>query len=109
MTFYTIPVDSIFNWYTFNVTLSGVAYTLRFRFNTRSNRWIMDIADASNNDILNGMTMLINVDLTYNYRTAISKLPPGQFFVIDNTGKNNQPTQYSFGTTHSLVYGDPNS
>jgi hypothetical protein len=91
------------------ITLSGTTYVLRFRYNYRSTRWMMDIADASNNDILDGMVMKINTDLTYQFRTSLSNLPPGQFFVIDNTGNNNQPTQYSFGNTHTLYYADPDS
>ena len=109
MTFYTIPINSQFPWFTVKMTLSGVSYTLRFRLNNRSNRWIMDIADASNVDILDGIVLLINRDLTYQYQTAMANLPAGQFFVVDNTGEGNEPTQYSFGNTHSLIYADPDS
>lgn len=86
--------------------MSSVTYTLRFRYNTRSTRWEMDIADGSNNDILDGIVLLIESDLTYQYKTALASLPPGIFFVLDNTNQDSQPTQFSFGNTHSLIYDD---
>lgn len=109
MTIYTIPFTGQYPWMTMKLTLSGISYTLRFRYNYRSTRWIMDIADASNNDILDGLPLLIQRDLTYQFLSSISKLPPGNFFCLDNTGAGNQPSQYSFGNTHSLFYVDPDS
>jgi hypothetical protein len=109
MTYYTIPLDSTFPWFQTRITLSGITYTLTFRYNSRSTRWVMDIGDASNNPIQLGLVLLINVDLTYQYRPANISLPVGTFFVQDNTGQGIQPTQYSFGTTHTLFYGDPTS
>lgn len=109
MTAYTIPVSNQYPWHKFRVTLSGVVYTLRFRFNNRSNRWEMDIADASDTDILDGIPLLIESDLTYQYRDSVAGLPPGQFTVVDITGAGQQPTLYSFGLTHQLNYVDPDS
>lgn len=68
-------------------------------------RWIMDIHDANDNDILDGIPLLITRNLTGRF--SISNLPVGLFFVVDTPGSNNQPTRYSFGTTHSLAYYDP--
>jgi hypothetical protein len=107
MTFNVIPINISFPWQTSRLALSGVTYTIRFRYNNRSTRWEMDIADGSNNDILDGIVLLINEDLTYQYKTALANLPAGTFFVLDNTNQNTQPTQFSFGTTHSLIYADP--
>lgn len=53
--------------------------------------------------------MLILSDLTFQFKNTFPALPVGQFFVVDNTGADEQPTLYSFGTTHSLIYGDPTS
>lgn len=107
MTYNEIPINTAFPWYTTTIALSGVSYTLRFRYNTRNTRWEMDIADGAGNDILDGIVLLINNDLTFQYQTALSNLPVGNFFVVDKTGQGMQPTQFSFGTTHSLIYADP--
>lgn len=109
MSFNIIPINTTFPWNFIRISLSTITYTLTFRYNSRSSRWIMDIADGSNNIILSGIILLINQDLTYQYKTAIANLPIGTFFVLDNTNENTQPTQYSFGITHSLIYQDPNS
>lgn len=105
MTFFNIPTQQNLPWYRFTATLSGSQYTLRMRFNSRSSRWILDIADAANNDIINGMPILINRDVNGQYVQAA--LPPGIIFATDDTGQEQQPTLQSFGLTHSLIYGDP--
>lgn len=100
-----IPATNDVPWYNFKVTLSGTLYTLRFRFNTRMNRWILDLADAQNNDILNSLPMLINRNM--NGRFVTPDLPPGFLFCTDDTNQGTQPTRYSFGKDHSLFYFDP--
>lgn len=92
-------------WYSFIITLSEVVFTLTFRYNSRMDRWIMDIADASGNDILAGIPLLILRDLTGQY--VIDGLPPGTFYVVDSTNQNTQPSRDSWGVTHSLRYVDP--
>lgn len=101
--FATLPARNDLPSYRFKITLSGAVYTLRFRFNTRMNRWIMDIADPSNNDILDGLPLLILRNIAGQY--VITGLPPGVFFCVDNTGKDLQPVRASFGLGSSLYYG----
>jgi len=105
MNFLTIPARNDLPWYRFKITLSNVIYTLRFRFNTRSSRWILDIADASNNDILNGVPILIERDMAGQY--VIPGLPVGLIFATDDTNQGTEPTRFSFGQDHTLWYGDP--
>lgn len=100
-----IPVSNDLPWYSFKITLSGTLFTLRFRYNTRMSRWIMDIADSQNNDLLNGLPMLINRNL--NGRFVDAGLPRGFLFCTDDTNQGTQPTRYSFGKDHSLFYFDP--
>lgn len=104
-TLYTVPLRTDLPWYYFKITLSGVIYTLRFRYNTRSQRWIMDLADSQDNDIVCSIPILIGVNLLENF-ASFTGIPNGLFFVLDQTGKNTQPTRLSFGTTHTLYYLD---
>jgi hypothetical protein len=101
-----LPLANDVPWYLYFISLSATQYVQRFRFNTRMNRWIMDIADSMNNDILDSVPLLINRNLTgqFNY---LPGFPPGQFFVLDSTNQGTQPTRYSFGVDHLAYYLDP--
>lgn len=103
-TFFTIPARNDLPWYTFQITLDNVIYTLVFRYNTRSSRWLLDINDASNNPILIGIPLLINRNLTAQFNTLA--IPAGTMFCTDDTNQDMQPTQYTFGITNTLWYED---
>lgn len=105
MTFFTVETQQNLPWYSFTTPLSGVQFTLRLRFNNRSSRWILDIADASDNDIIVGLPVLVSRDISGQYVTV--GVPDGIFFCLDNAGTGEQPTLNSFGLTHSLIYEDP--
>lgn len=106
MTLFTVPARNDLPWYNFKITLSGAVFFLRFRYNTRMARWILDVVDPSGNDVLVGIPLLINRSL-YGQYTGINGLPVGQAFCTDDTNQDTQPTLLSFGTDHSLVYADP--
>lgn len=101
----TIPLRNDLPFYSFNITLTGVTYQLEFLYNVRSNRWIMNIYDSVGNQIISGITLLIDRNLIGQYRYL--NLPAGVFFVVDNTQQDEQPTLNSFGTTHTMYYVDP--
>jgi hypothetical protein len=105
MTFFQIPARNDLPWYQFKITLSGVIYTLVFRYNTRMQRWILDIADPAGNQIITGLVLLIERLVTSQYVTLA--LPPGPLFALDDTNQDAQPTLFSFGIDHTLAYGDP--
>jgi hypothetical protein len=105
VTVFPVPTQQNLPWYITRISLSGTVYTLRFRYNSRMQRWILDIADASNNDLINGLPILINQNVNGQY--VITGLPPGFFFAIDTTQQDMQPTLNSFGTINSLFYSDP--
>lgn len=105
MTFFTVPLSNQLPWQRFKITLSGVVYTLEFRYNTRSTRWMMNILDASGNAILLGIPLLIDRNATNQYPTLA--VPVGTFFPTDDTGLGKEATLYSFGIDHSLFYVDP--
>ena len=102
MTTYILPLNSDVPWYRFKISLDSVVYTLRLRFNSRMDRWIFDIADSSNNDILLGLPLLIQRDLFGQY--ILSGLPNGMLIVTDDTEQDEQPTRNSFGTDKTLNY-----
>lgn len=100
------PAGNSFPWVSFRTTLSQVVYTVSLRYNTRMKRWIMDFGDASNNPIIYGLPILIERDISGQY--VIEGLPPGETFAIcDTAAPLTQPSRLSFGTTHTLLYGEP--
>lgn len=104
-TLFTIPVGNVLPWMTFKITLSNVIYSLDFKYNTRMQRWTMDINDPSQNPLLTGIPLLIERNLTFQY--FYLAIPPGVFFCTDDTGQETQPTLFSFGLDHTLFYVDP--
>jgi len=104
VSFKTIPLSQNKPWQTFNISLNDVIYGLTFSFNTRSNTWTMEISDSNENILISGVPLLIERNLLTQYRYL--NLPTGVMFVLDNTGKQEQPSLYSFGTTHTFYYED---
>jgi len=103
----TIPAKNDLPWYKFKIALSGIIYTCRFRFNTRMNRWMIDLCDSAENEIINGLPLLISRNITGQF--VIAGLPTGVIFVTDDTGQDQQPTRYSFNQDKTLFYVDLNA
>jgi hypothetical protein len=105
VTILTFPLRNDLPQYSFPITLSGSNYVIQMIFNVRMNRWIMNINDVAGNQILSGIPVLIERNLTGQYATLA--IPAGVFLAVDNTGQDSQPTQYSFGVDHTCYYLDP--
>ena len=105
MTYLTMPLRNDLPRYVFRVSLSGTIFTIHMSYNTRMKRWIMNINDAQDNQVLQGIPCLVQVNLTQQYITL--QIPEGILFITDDTGGTNQPTQYSFGSQNTMWYGDP--
>lgn len=97
-----LPVNTELPDFTIRITLDGKPYQLRMRYNTRMDRWFLDIGDAQGNPILSGVELLIYRHLLTQYPTVGA--PPGDLFVTDDSGAGLQPTKQSFLTDHSLAY-----
>lgn len=97
-----IPVRSDIPAYQFQVTLDGVVFTLKFRFNTRIDRWIMDVKDVDENSLVDGVPLLYGLPVLDRF--VGDDLPLGSFVVIDETGEERNPTRDSFGEDFKLLY-----
>lgn len=65
-TFYEIPLTP--DPQTLTVTLSGVTYQLTVQYrNAGGTGWIIDIADASGNPLVNGIPLVTGIDLLGQY------------------------------------------
>jgi hypothetical protein len=97
-----IPTRSDLKAYEMQLELDGVTYTLGFRFNERLGLWVMDIGDANENDLLNGIPLLTNVPLTDDY--VAEGLPPGRFICEDTTGQSRDAGAEDLGNGVRLLY-----
>lgn len=105
MAIYVIPTSTSNPHYTQSVQLSGVSYTMTLRYNTRMQRWVLNVGDAAGNDIVNGLVMLTGRSLNSHYTTL--SVPPGVLFCFNGTDLSTQPTLASFLTDTSFAYYDP--
>lgn len=98
----TIPLDKPYPCYSFTINLSEVTYTLEFFYNSRADRWRMNILDIVGNPVLMAVPLIIERDLTESYRYL--KIPPGYLVVLDGPKSHTQPGLSGFMLNHALYY-----
>lgn len=97
----TIPLRSTPS-YTFLSSIENVTYSFKVRFNDREQSWRLDIRESNGTPIVQGLKLLPNQNLTRGYKD--SRLPSGNFYIIDSFGKVTKPTFESLGDRHRLIY-----
>lgn len=102
-----IPIRSDLPAYNFQINLEGTVFTLHFRYNSRSERWFMDINDTDDEQIVVGIPLLYGLPLVDRYKDE--RLPLGRFIIVDETGEERNPTRDGFGTDFKLLYQESES
>lgn len=97
-----IPVRNDLAAYEFRIVLESVTYFLRFSYNSRRSRWLMDIQNQDKEDVLVGIALLTDVDIRGLYKQEA--IPPGLFLVFDTEGLQYNPEQFDLGNRVSLLY-----
>lgn len=97
-----LPVRSDIQSYKYRVTLDGVSYNLRFRFNARYNKWIMDILTFDDVPISLGRPVLTNIDPFLRFIDP--RLPAGNMIAGDLSNKDLDADGDTFGVTVVLFY-----
>lgn len=105
MTLYAIPTSTSNVHYTQSVQLSGVIYQLEMRYNTRMQRWVLNVADVIGRNIICGIVMLTGRNLVGQYKTL--SLPPGTLFCHRDGQTPLEPTLGSFLVDTRFLYADP--
>lgn len=82
--------------------LEGITYVLRIYWNTRAERWFIEILDADENPMLMGTPL--NVDTDFLSRFRIEGLMPGILILYDAGEENQEATRDSLGDRHLLLY-----
>ncbi len=86
----------------FDITLDDVSYRLRFSFNSRLNKWALDILNSDGLELINGILMVLGVNFLRQY--VSSSLPSGKLFLVNLQDGITEATETTFGTDVRLYY-----
>ena len=100
-----IPVSNTPANYSLKTILDGVNYTLVFSYNDRTSVWDMCVQDSSGTPLVDGISMVPDYPLNYRFNYGqVPGMPPGLFFLIDESGQNRTPDNTNFGQGINLYY-----
>lgn len=91
-----IPVVSDSFYYEFNTIINNSTYILRFYFNRRALKWMIDIKDENNNPIVMGLPILAGARITKRF--VNEKLLDIKYLCsINKKDATQDPTETDFG------------
>lgn len=99
MAYYEIPLSP--KPQTFSVALGGVTYQMTLKWNWVSSCWVLDIADASGNAIVNGLPLVTGGDLLDQYAHLGFS---GRLIVQTDNDPDAVPTFDDLGSTGHLYF-----
>lgn len=99
-----IPFDNQLTSFTQDITLGTRTVKMTFYFNSRFDRWHMDIQDLDGNDILVGKVLHSNMDALI--RCFDSRAPSGAIYPFDFSDLGREPGFENLGDDIQLVYDE---
>jgi len=97
----TIPLRSDAPHYSFEVELDGLQFTMTLLWNVINLAWYMSIADADGVMVVEGVRL---VEGPIMWRFKDSRMPPGQFVMLDTTGAQRDAFYEDLGKRNLLLY-----
>lgn len=97
-----IPVDNLDYDQQFSVELDGVVYRMRICWNDRFGRYVLDLSDEFGTLLVGGIPLLAGESLLTPYTDQA--VPPGDLYLFDASGNDNEATQENFGESVFLMY-----
>tara|TARA_R110000744_G_C19371770_1_gene563166 strand:+ start:36674 stop:37000 length:327 start_codon:yes stop_codon:yes gene_type:complete len=64
--FISLPLYSDY-FYSYNVSLEGVSYNIKFKYNTRSQQWSFDLYSRDNTPVILGIVLVPNYPIMFDY------------------------------------------
>jgi hypothetical protein len=101
-----IAVISSLPNYEFKTDLDSVTYILALRYNSRMDRWIMDIKTEDDDPIIMGRPILLGVSLLAQY--VDPRLPDGDIFAINLGTTIQEAGKEDLGSNVLLLYQEAN-
>ena len=84
---------------TFEVDFESAIYTCRVAWNSRAEWWFIDILDADEVVLINGVPLLLGSNIIEQYNLGI-----GGLSVINTEGTEEDATSENLGTTVLLIH-----
>ncbi len=89
---------------TFTIQLNGATYAMTVKWNAAASAWVLDIGDASNNPLVQGIPLITGADLLAQYEyLGIG----GKIIVQTDNDPAAVPTYDNLGKTGHLFYVSP--
>lgn len=84
----------------FTCEIDRVSYLFRIRLNVRGDVWTLDVNTSDDAPIVLGLPLVMGADLL-----ATERFARGMLFLVDYTGRGNDPTGDNFGN-YGLIWSD---
>ncbi|MCP4482080.1 MAG: hypothetical protein GY817_04675 [bacterium] len=97
-----IPTRNDITSYKYRIELDDSFFSFIFNFNGRRGRWYLDILNANDEPVVNGICLLNGVNLLQQYRHL--NIPKGDLFVFDTKETTENPDRETFSTRFRLLY-----
>jgi hypothetical protein len=86
----------------FRTRLEGEFWAFRLVWNTRVHAWFLDVISADGVDLVTGLRIAEGLDLLGAF--SDTTLPPGQLFVVDDSGLHRDPPRNAWTEGWRLKY-----
>lgn len=103
MSMLEIPLFPGVSAYSEQVTLDGVLYTLRVRWNTRLSAWFLEIYDLADVLLVPPRRCVVGSAMFNAFRYIVGA-PPGNAIAFDTVQRQIDPGFDDFGTRVLLIY-----
>lgn len=99
-----LPVRSGVGSLVFTVDLEGTVYQMEFNYNSRDQRFYMNVRSEELVDILMGVPVVLGALLTDRFQ--LETLPPGSIYGFNPSEPNIEATLLTFGENYLLQYAE---
>lgn len=82
-----------------STSLEGRSYKVTFNWNSRADRWTLDMATEDGDSVITGAALVLELDLLRTVPSTLDTVPPGELFLVGT----DDPTLATISTV-SLIY-----
>ena len=104
MSVFEVPTFTDPSNYRQQIELDGVVFELSFNFNSRDNRWYLDILDVAGVQLRSSMRLVTSMALMLRWKELTR--PAGELGMIDPSSQDLEATLDDIGVAVFLTYVD---
>ena len=98
----SLPTRQNLPIYSYTIDLDGTTYTLRYRYNSRMEKWFLDFRTETGESIVEGIPIVADWPIFDRFQD--DRLPPGILFAFDTSGQAEDPGRYDLGNRVQMIY-----